>query len=198
MQRTTQSEHVQQSQPQQTQTPIEDNTNTFEDEDDNTFEDNNALEDNNAFDDDDDDEPIEDDNDASLGLPGPAKSVLSISSTQSESPPTHVTKRERDGLDDDEVFEVHVSKAPKASKHAGRPKAADYEVAAREVILSAANIYRAFLASQGAFPTSSEELELVKRSWKRAHDDCEMNPIMALTPDIVRIVSFFCLFLVLL
>ena len=52
-----------------------------------------------------------------------------------------------------------------------------------------ANIYRALLATQGGFPTSSEELELVKRSWKRALDEIEMNPI-ALTPDIVRIVSF--------
>ena len=53
-----------------------------------------------------------------------------------------------------------------------------------------ANYYRALLTSQGAFPTSLEELELVKRSWKRANEDTEMNPI-ALTPDIVRIVSSF-------
>ena len=36
----------------------------------------------------------------------------------------------------------------------------------------------------------------IMRSWKRAHDDSEMN-LMALTPDIVRIVSFWlflCLF----
>jgi hypothetical protein len=89
------------------------------------------------------------------------------------------------------VAEVQVvSKAQKINQNAGRPKAGDYEVAAREVILSAANYYRALLTSQGAFPTSSEELELVKRSWKRANDDSEMIPI-ALTPDIVRIVSNF-------
>lgn len=141
--------------------------------------------------------PIDEDNfnedDALLG--SPAKSIMSITSTQSPSPPPRVVKRERDtntgsDLDDDEVFEVQFAKTQKTSQHARRPKAADYEVAAREVILSAANTYRALLASQGAFPTSSEELDLVKKSWKRAHDNIDMNP-MALTPDIVRIVSNF-------
>lgn len=90
--------------------------------------------------------------------------------------------------DDDEVIEVHPAKVQKISTHAGRPKAADYNDVAKEVILSAANTYRALLVSQGAFPTSSEELELIKRAWKRVNDDSEMSP-MALTPDIVRIVS---------
>ena len=83
---------------------------------------------------------------------------------------------------------MHVAKAQKISTNAGRPKAADYDDVARELILSAANTYRALLVSQGAFPTSSEELELVKMAWKRVNDDSEKNP-MALTPDIVRIVS---------
>ena len=87
-------------------------------------------------------------------------------------------------------------KAQKISVSAGHPKAGDYESSAREVILSAANTYRALLVFQGAFPTSSEELELVKRAWKRVNVDREMNP-MGLTPDIVRIVSFFSLFSVL-
>jgi hypothetical protein len=110
--------------------------------------------------------------------------------------PPPVIKREHDVLadSDDEVFEVHVAKARETSTNAGRPKAADYEVAAREVILSAANTYRALLASKGAFPTSSEELDLVKQSWKRVNDDSGMSP-MALTPDIVRIVSYFILIL---
>ena len=85
-----------------------------------------------------------------------------------------------------------VYKAQKINQNAGRLKAGDYEVAARKVILSAANYYHALLTSQDAFPTSSslEEPELVKRSWKRANDDTEMN-LIALTPDIVRIVSSF-------
>lgn len=70
---------------------------------------------------------------------------------------------------------------------------ADYDDVTRELILSAANTYHALLVYQGAFPTSLEELELVKRAWKRVNDDSEKN-LMALTPDIVRIVSnlFFC------
>jgi hypothetical protein len=93
-------------------------------------------------------------------------------------------------LDDDEVIEVPAAKAQKINTNAGRPKAADYDDVAKELILSAANTYRALLVSQGAFPTSSEELELVKGAWKRVNDNSEMSP-MALTPDIVRIVSRF-------
>ena len=112
-------------------------------------------------------------------------------------------------LDDDDAFEVHIAKAQKTSTNAGHPKAADYEDATTEVILSAANTcralittqgtsgfssfsstYRALISTQGAFPSSSsEELELVKRSWKMVNDDSGMSP-MGLTPDIVRIVSF--------
>jgi hypothetical protein len=128
-------------------------------------------------------------------LGSPTQSIQSLSSARSDSPLPHViqTKRQHDAiseLDEDEVIEVHVSKAPKINKTAGRPKAADYDLVAKEVILSAANTYRALLASQGAFPTSSEELELVKRSWKRVNDDSKLTP-MTLTPDIVRIVSNF-------
>jgi hypothetical protein len=144
-------------------------------------------------------------------FPGsPAKSIVSISSesTQSDSPSPRAIKREHDATDrdNDDVFEVHVAKAQKTSTNTGRPKAADYEDAAKEVILSAANTYRAliatqgaflllsstywvFIATQGAFPSSSEELELVKRSWKMVNDDSGMSQ-MGLTPDIVRIVSF--------
>jgi hypothetical protein len=130
-------------------------------------------------------------------LGSPAKSVTSIRSSEAETPP-RVTQTKRvhdvisDSDDEDKVFEAHVrvSKAQKITSNTGRPKAADYEAAAREVILSAANTYRALLVTQGAFPTSSEELELVKKSWKRVNDDSEMDA-MSLTPDIVRIVSAF-------
>jgi hypothetical protein len=128
-------------------------------------------------------------------LGSPTQSIQSLSSAQSDSPLPHViqTKCQHDAIsesDDDEVIEVHIAKAPKFNKTAGRPKAADYDLVAKEVILSAANTYRALLASQGAFPTSLEELELVKRSWKRVNDDSKLTP-MTLTPDIVRIVSNF-------
>lgn len=128
-------------------------------------------------------------------MASPAKSVLSLSSAHSDSPPPRA-KRNLADSDDEDLFEVPAAKAQKISPNAGRPKAGDYESSAREVILSAANTYRALLVSQGAFPTSSEELDLVKRSWKRVNDDSGIDPHMGLTPDIVRIVSFppsFCL-----
>ena len=123
-------------------------------------------------------------------LGSPAKSVVSISSMHSDSPPPPSrTKRSHPDSDDEGLFEVHVVKAQKINPNSGRPKAGDYDSSTREVILSAANTYRALLVSQGAFPTSSEDLELVKRSWKRVNDDGEIDPPIGLTPDIVRIVS---------
>lgn len=120
---------------------------------------------------------------------------MSISSTRSDSPTPRTTlKREHEDSEDEKPFEVQISKAQKVSANSGRPKAADYESSAKEVILAAANMYRAILASQNAFPTSSEELELVKQAWKRVNDDSKLDP-MELTPDIVRIVSFPSLFL---
>lgn len=85
---------------------------------------------------------------------------------------------------------MHVAKAQKISQNTGRPKASDYDPQTRELILSAANLYRALLATQGAFPTSSEELDLVKKAWKRVNDENELTSV-ELTPDIMRIVSFF-------
>jgi hypothetical protein len=112
---------------------------------------------------------------------------MSLSSTQSISPPPR-TKREYDS-DNEGIFEAHVSKAQKISQSSGRPKAADYKSSTKEVILSAANTYRVLLASENPFPTSSEELALVKRAWKRVNVESETD--IELTPDIVRIVSFF-------
>jgi hypothetical protein len=127
-------------------------------------------------------------------------SVLSSRLSESPPPPIIGNKHEHDViadsslLDDEEVFEVHIAKAQKITQNTGQPKAGDYDPPSRELILSAANTYRVLLATQGAFPMSSEELELVKKAWKRVNDDGETTP-MALTPDITRIVSFFIVFL---
>ena len=74
---------------------------------------------------------------------------------------------------------MHIAKAQKISTNAGRLKATDYDDVTRELILSAANTYCALLVSQGAFLTSLEELELVKRACKRVNDNSEKN-LMAL------------------
>lgn len=122
-------------------------------------------------------------------LVSPEKSVMSLSLTQSHSPLPQ-TKQEHVNSDNEDVFEACISKAQKISLNSGHPKAADYESSTKEVILSAANAYWVLLVSQSAFPTSSEELDLVKSAWKRVTNvDSEME--IELTPDIVRIVSFF-------
>ena len=62
----------------------------------------------------------------------------------------------------------------------------------KEQVLTAANIYRALLSSQGPFPTSSEELKLIKKSWKLANLNTETEGTpLTLTPSIVTIVSIF-------
>jgi hypothetical protein len=96
---------------------------------------------------------------------------------------------------DDEDAEIVVSKAPKLEKKSTRPKAADYDEFGKELVLNAANKYRALLASQGAFPDSSRELKLVKKAWKMVNAESGVirNPL-GLTPSIVTIVSKFKLF----
>jgi hypothetical protein len=119
----------------------------------------------------------------------PAKSVtsvVSLSSTEPLSPPPQI-KRKLADTDDEDVFQAHISKAQKISANSGRPKAADYESATKEIILSAANLYRVLLVSRSAFPSSSEELDLVKSAWKQANEDNKTD--IELTPDIMMIVS---------
>ena len=107
------------------------------------------------------------------------------------------SKRQHNTDDDDsendsnlEETDVHVSKAQKTEKKTTRPKAGDYDEIGKELVLAAANLYRALLASQGAFPNTSKEIELIKKSWKLANAESGVNPL-ALTPSIVTIVSKF-------
>lgn len=110
------------------------------------------------------------------------------SSPQAGSKRPHTTDDEDN--DSTEEDNVHVSKAPKLQKRNARPKAGDYDDLGKELVLAAANRYRALLASQGAFPTSSMELKLVKKSWKLVDTENGGNSL-ALTPSIVSIVSKF-------
>ena len=89
---------------------------------------------------------------------------------------------------DIEDVNVLVSKALKLCKKNTRPKAGDFDEIGKELVLAAANIYRALLASQGAFPNSTEEMKLIKKSWKLVNAESGVAPF-ALTPSIVTIVS---------
>jgi hypothetical protein len=83
-------------------------------------------------------------------------------------------------------------------KKTARPKAGDYDDFGKEMVLAAANIYRALLASKGAFPDHSTELKLIKKSWKLVNTERGLEP-SALTPSIVTIVSqFYCYIVILL
>ena len=115
---------------------------------------------------------------------------MSLSSINPDSPPRRIKRYHADS-DDEDLFDVQVAKAQKVTSNSGRPKAGDYDPATKEVILAVANTYRALLVSHGAFPTSSEDLDLVKRSWLRVNEDGEIDPPMDLTLDFVRIVSHF-------
>jgi len=109
------------------------------------------------------------------------------SSPQAGSKRGHITDDSGNDSDVDEV-DVHISKAPKVSKKTARPKAGDFDDFRKELVLSAANIYRALLASQGAFPDTTLELKLIKKSWKLVNAESGVKPL-TLTPSIVTIVS---------
>ena len=85
---------------------------------------------------------------------------------------------------------VLVNKAPKLQIKSSRPKASDYDEFGKELVLSAANKYRALLASQGAFPNASRELKLIKKAWNMANAECGVKA-SDLTPSIVTIVGGF-------
>jgi hypothetical protein len=111
-------------------------------------------------------------------------------SPQAGSKRRHHTDEEVNVMNSDSDADVHISKAPKKNKKTARPKAGDYDELGKEQVLAAANTYRALLASQGAFPNTSMELKLVKKSWKMVNAENGVASL-ALTPSIVTIVSKF-------
>ena len=73
---------------------------------------------------------------------------------------------EEEDLTDDDDGDILAIKAPKIQKKSSRTKAGDYDEFGKDMVLTAANRYRALLASQGAFPNPSIELSLIKKAWK--------------------------------
>lgn len=181
--------------PQSQAPPIDDNDNHHNppieidiDVDPAVEEDDPAVEDDVDQDDEDLDDEEQDDADddprrSTDAEDGPPRS----SSPQSGSKRSHTTDDEGEDMDIEEP-DLHVSKAPKLQKKTPRPKAADYDEFGKELVLAAANIYRALLASQGAFPDTSTELKLIKKSWSVVNTQSGVNHLL-LTPSIVTIVS---------
>ena len=108
------------------------------------------------------------------------------------SSPQPGAKRDHTTDDDqsDSDVHVHISKTPKIEKKGNRPKAGDYHDSEKELVLTAANIYRVLLASQGAFPNTAMEVKLIKKAWKLMNEESGMKG-RALTPSIITIVGIF-------
>lgn len=81
------------------------------------------------------------------------------------------------------------AKAQKINDDGDRPKAAQYESSAREVILEAASIYRILIFTEDAFPEPSKQIEFIKRAWSIANENSGLPPF-ALDPNIAKIVRF--------
>lgn len=86
---------------------------------------------------------------------------------------------------------LQLVKAQKVSEGGSRPKASDYDDVSKEVILRATAIYRCLVSTCNAFPTPSEETELIKGAWNRANEETSQEVPIALTPVIAKVVSVF-------
>ena len=113
--------------------------------------------------------------------------MLFRSSPQSGSKHPHTTDDKTNYNVD--IVEVHVNKAPKTERRHGQTKAGDFNDADKELVLAAANIYRALLASQDTFPNTSMEVMLVKEAWKQMNAESGLKS-QKTTPSMVTIVSF--------
>ena len=82
-------------------------------------------------------------------------------------------------------------KAQKITSKAGRPRAADYDDLAKELILQAATVYRCLLSTENAFPDLTPEAEMVKVAWALVNQETGLVPL-GLTLDIAKIVSVIC------
>ena len=86
---------------------------------------------------------------------------------------------------------LQLAKAQKVSEGGGRPKASDYDEVSKEVILRATAIYRCLVSTRNAFPTPSEEADMIKIAWNRANEETSQQVPIALTPPIAKVVSPF-------
>jgi len=122
----------------------------------------------------------------------PRSPSRSRSRSRSQSPGVG-SKRGRSPTADLEAEINHsTAKAQKINNDGDRPKAAQYESSAREVILEAASIYRILIFTEDAFPEPSKQIEFIKRAWTIANENSGLPPF-ALDPNIAKIVSFFSL-----
>lgn len=86
-----------------------------------------------------------------------------------------------------------LSPSPLSLTAKGRPKAGDYDLATRQVLLTAIGVYCAILLTETPFPTSSQEIEWAKAAWQmaRQHHDSKVDHDITL----LKLVCHYCAFL---
>ena len=102
--------------------------------------------------------------------------------------PERVLGRKRSLSPSDEGL-LQLAKAQKVSEGGGRPKASDYDEVSKEVILRATAVYRCLVSTRNAFPTPSEEADMIKIAWNRANEETSQPVPIALTPAIAKVVG---------
>ena len=112
--------------------------------------------------------------------------VRDASPSRSPSRPDIGRKRSYSPSEDDGLHQL--VKAQKVSERGGRPKASDYDDVAKEVILCATAIYRCLVSTSNAFPTPSEEGEMIRDAWNCANAETSQEVPIALTPVIAKVV----------
>ena len=91
---------------------------------------------------------------------------------------------------DENVHRIYESSSmPKIDSKNSRPKAGDYHNLEKDLVLDVANIYWVLLASQGPFPNTAMEVNLIKKAWKLMNEESGLKG-RALTPCIITIVSW--------
>ena len=79
-------------------------------------------------------------------------------------------------------------KAQKVSERGSCPKASNYDDVAKEVILCATATYQCLVSTSNAFPTLSEEGEMIRDAWNCANEEMSQEVPIALTPVIAKVV----------
>ncbi|OBZ72971.1 hypothetical protein A0H81_07163 [Grifola frondosa] len=84
---------------------------------------------------------------------------------------------------------VYVRKARKIQASIGKPKAADYEPAAQEVLAAAIKIFVGYLSTNHPYPDKMQELTFAKQAWTEA---CETTDIqLEVNSELTRMISCY-------
>ncbi|OBZ67923.1 hypothetical protein A0H81_12301 [Grifola frondosa] len=84
---------------------------------------------------------------------------------------------------------IYIRKARKIQASVGKPKAADYEEAAQEVLATAIKIFIGYLSTDNPYPDKMKELTYAKQAWSEA---CEWTGIqLESNTELIRMVAAY-------